>query len=251
MKRFCAKCGIEIGMFEVSSLGNLCPNCYMEVHGIAAPPREVPLTICRKCYSVKFRNRWLPIDLSSEKSVENMIHAIKGVVEKAFGFKVLVVLTPQDVFRIVSGEQTTITITLNEKVHPLLKSKELSMNLDIKPSFSICSVCLKVAGKNFEATIQLRGFSNRELEKIKALVNKIIVERSGGSHNIQSGALWEEVDGGVDILLPSIDVARRISNIVKRMFNVQVKESYKDWGWDKSKGRHLRRLTILLRSRNA
>ncbi|MEM2214063.1 MAG: NMD3-related protein [Candidatus Nezhaarchaeales archaeon] len=251
MKRFCAKCGIEIGVFEVSSLGNLCPNCYMEIRGITVPPREVPLTICRKCYSVKFKNRWLPIDLSTEKSVENMIHAIRGIVEKAFNFKVFVALTLQDVYKIVSGEQTTVTITLDEKIHPLLKPKEMAINLDIKPNFSICPVCLKVTGKNFEATIQLRGFSNRELEQIKALVNKIIIERSGGSHNIQTGALWEEVDGGVDILLPSIDIARRISNIVKKMFNVQVKESYKDWGWDKSKGRHLRRLTILLRSRNA
>lgn len=252
MKRFCAKCGIEIGVFEASNLGNLCSNCYMKTHGITIPPREVSLTLCRKCYSVKFRNRWLPIDLSSEeKSIENMTYAIKGEVEKTCSFKVSVMLTPQEIYRIVSGEQTTIIITLDEKIHPLLKSKEASTILDVKPHFSICPVCLKVVGKNFEATIQLRGFSDRELEQIKALANKLIVERSGGSHNIQTGAVWDEVDGGVDIMLPSIDIARKISNLVKRVFNVQVKESYKDWGWNKSKGRRFRKLTILLRSRNA
>ncbi|MEM4653349.1 MAG: NMD3-related protein [Candidatus Nezhaarchaeales archaeon] len=251
LKRFCAKCGTEIGMFEASNLRNLCSNCYMEMYGVLAPPREVSLTLCRKCYSVKFKNRWLPIDLSSEKSVENMVYVIRGMVEKTCDLNVSVKLTHQDVYRIISGEQITITITFDERIHPLLKPRETSMSLDIKPSFSICPVCLRVIGKNFEAIIQLRDFDDKELEQIKALVNKLILEMSGGSHNIQTGAVWEEVDGGVNVLLPSISIARRISNIVRKTFNVQVKESYKDRGWDKSKGKRLRRLTILLRSRNA
>lgn len=252
MKRFCAKCGVEIGIFEVSKLENLCSNCYMKTHGIAIPPCELSLTLCRKCYSVKFKNRWLPIDLSSEeRSIEKMVHVIKAEVERVCNFKVSVMLTPQEVYRIISGEQTTITITFDEKVHPLLKPREASMSLDVKPHFSICPICLKVVGKKFEATIQLRDFSDKELEQIKALANKLIVERSGGSHNIQTGAVWEEVNGGVDIMLPSIDIARKISSLVKKTFNVQVKESYKDWGWDKNRGKHLRKLTILLRSRNA
>ncbi|MCC6042768.1 MAG: 60S ribosomal export protein NMD3 [Candidatus Verstraetearchaeota archaeon] len=252
LRRFCAKCGTRISLAEASSLGNLCPSCYAEVHGTVALPREIPLTFCRKCLSVKVRGRWLPIDLSSEEAVvERINHAIKSEVERSCCFEVSISLTPREAYEILSGEQVVVTVTLSEDARRPLKVRGTPKNLDVRPQFSICPTCLKVVGKKFEATIQLRGFDEGELERIKSLVNKLIVERSGGSHNLQTGAVWEEVDGGVDIKLPSIDAARKIANLVKKNFDVQVKESFKDSGWDRSRGKPLRKLTILLRSRNA
>jgi NMD protein affecting ribosome stability and mRNA decay len=251
LRRFCARCGVEISLAEASSLGNLCPRCYAEVHETLALPQAISLIFCRKCYSVKVRGRWLPIDLSSEEiTVKRISQAIRSEVERPCSFKMSISLTPREAYEILSGEHIVVIITLDESAHPHLKTKGVQKNLNVRPQFSICPTCLKIAGKKFEATIQLRGFDGEELEQIKSLVNKLIVERSGGSHNLQTGAVWEEVDGGVDIKLPSIDMARKIANLVKKSFDVQVKESFKDSGWDKSKGKPLRKLTILLRSRN-
>jgi NMD protein affecting ribosome stability and mRNA decay len=242
LRRFCAKCGAKISLAEASRLGNLCPSCYAEVHGTVALPRGVSLTFCRKCFSVKVRGRWLPIDLSSEEViVERISQAIKSEVERSCGSKVSVSLMPREAYEILSGEQVVATMTLG---------KDAQKNLDIRPQFSICPTCLKMVGKKFEATIQLRGFGEGELERIKSLANELIVERTGGSHNLQTGAVWEEVNGGVDIKLPSIDLARKIASLIKKSFDVQVKESFKDSGWDRSRGKPFRKLTILLRSRN-
>lgn len=251
MERFCARCGTRIGFFETTKLGNLCSKCYVEVYKAEVPLRELSLTLCRKCLSLKFKGRWLPLDLSSEEGIiEKFVYVIKSEVERLYKLEALPILTPQEAYKILSGEEITLTVTFKEKVHPSLESIEETKSLEVKPHFSICPICLKMVGKSFEATIQLRGFSDGELEQIKTIVNKLIVERSGGSHNIQTSAVWEEVDGGVDVKLPSIDLARKITSIVKRSFDVKVKESYKDSGWDKSRGKPLRKLTILLRSRN-
>ncbi|MEM4577115.1 MAG: NMD3-related protein [Candidatus Nezhaarchaeales archaeon] len=252
MERFCARCGAKIGFFETAKLRNLCSRCYLEVYKADISLREVSLTLCRKCLSVKFKGLWLPLDLSSEEEViEKFIYVIKSEVERACKLETSLTLTSQEVYKILSGERITLIINFREKVHPSLESIEESRSLEVKPRFSICPVCLKMVGKSFEATIQLRGFSSKELEQIKAIVNRVIVERSGGSHNIRTSAIWEEVDGGVDVKLPSTDLARKIANIVKKSFGVKVKESYKDSGWDKSRGKPLRKLTILLRFRNA
>jgi len=252
LRRFCAKCGAEIGLAEASSLGNLCPSCYAEVHETVALPREVSLVLCRKCLSVKVKGRWLPVDLSSEKTVaERVRHAIKSEVERSCGVKVSPSLTPQEAYEILSGGEVAVTMTLSEQGGLPAKTREAPRTLGVRPQLSICPTCLKISGKKFEATVQLRGFDDKELERIKFLVNKLIVERSGGSHNVQTGAIWEEVDGGVDIKLPSIDVARKIASLIKKNFEVQAKESFKDSGWDRGRGRPFRKLTILLRSRNA
>ena len=252
LRRFCARCGAEISLAEASGFGNLCLSCYAEVHGRVTLPQEVSLTLCRKCFSVKVRGRWLPVDLSSESAmVERISSAIKSEVERSCDLKVFVSLTPQDAYEILSGDQVAVTMTFSEGAHPLLKARGASRTLDVRPQFSICPTCLKMVGKKFEATIQLRGFDDKELERIKFLVNKLIVERSGGSHNVQTGAVWEEVDGGVDIKLPSIDLARKIASLIKKNFKVKMKESFKDSGWDRSRGKLFRKLTILLRSRNA
>jgi len=251
LKRFCAKCGADIGLFEVTSLGNLCLKCYMEVHRIAGPPRTIAMTICRKCFSIKVKGKWQPLDLSSEETTTLRVsQAIKSELERVCKLKMDISLTPQDAYRLLSGEQITVRTTLNERIHPSLEPVVEFRDIDVKCSFSICPTCFKIMGKRFEATIQLRGFSAKELDQIKSLINKLILDKSGGSHNIQTGALWEEVDGGVDVKLPSIDVARRIASAVKKHFKVQTKESYKDVGWDRSRGKPLRKLTILLRSRN-
>jgi|GEM_PF-1495074 len=252
LRRFCAKCGAEISLSEASGFGNLCPTCYANVHGVAVLPQEVSLTLCRKCFSVKVRGRWLPVDLSSEgAAVERIRHAIESEVERSCDLKVFVALTPQEAYQILSGKQVAVTMTFSEEVRPLLKVREALRTLSVRPQFSICLTCLKMVGKKFEATIQLRDFDDEKLKRIKFLVNKLIVERSGGSHNVQTGAVWEEVDGGVDIKLPSIDLARKIAGLIKKNFKVQMKESFKDSGWDRSRGKPFRKLTILLRSRNA
>ncbi|MHC1601563.1 MAG: NMD3-related protein [Candidatus Nezhaarchaeales archaeon] len=251
MKRFCARCGADIGLFEATNLGNLCLKCYMEVHKIAEPPRMITMTVCRKCFSIKFKGKWQPLDLSSEESTISRVNqAIISEIERACKLKMDVSLAPQDVYKLFSGEQITVKATLNEKIHPSLEPIIESRDIEVKCVFSICPTCLKIVGKRFEATIQLRGFNTRELDQIKSLINKLILDKSGGSHNIQTGAVWEEVDGGVDVKLPSTDIARKIVSVVKRHFKVQMKESYKDAGWDKSRGKPLRKLTILLRSRN-
>jgi len=252
LRRFCAKCGAEISLAEASSLRNLCPSCYAEVHGTVTPPQEVSLTLCRKCFSVKVRGRWLPVDLSSEEAVvERISRAIKGEVEKSCDLKASISLTPREVYGILSGAQVAVAMTFSEEARLSPKAREALRTLEVKPLFSICPTCLKMVGKKFEATIQLRDFDDKELERIKLLVNKLIVEKSGGSHNVQTGAVWEEVDGGVDIKLPSIDLARKIASVIKKNFKVQSKESFKDSGWDRSRGKPFRKLTILLRSRNA
>ncbi len=252
LRRFCAKCGAEISLDEALSLRNLCPSCYAEVHGAVTLPRGVSLTLCRKCLSVKVRGRWLPVDLSHEEAVvERMAHAIKSEVERSCNLEASVSLTPQEAYGILSGDQVAVTMTFGEETRLPSRARETPRILDVKPHFSICPICLKMVGKKFEATIQLRDFADKELEQIKLLVNKLIVEKSGGSHNVQTGAVWEEVDGGVDIKLPSIDLARKIANTIKKNFKVQVKESFKDSGWDRRRGKPFRKLTILLRSRNA
>ena len=251
MKRFCARCGADIGLFESANLGNLCLKCYMEVHKLSEPPRTISLTICRKCYSIKLKGRWQAVDLSSEDSTTSKLtQAIISEIERSCKLKIETSLTSREAYRLLSGEPITIKATLSGKVHPALEPLITSKDIEVKCDFSLCPTCLKISGKQFEATIQLRGFDEKQLEQIKFMINKLIVDRSGGSHNIQTGAVWEEVDGGVDVKLPTADIARRIASLVKRHFKVQVKESYKDAGWDKSKGRPLRKLTILLRSRN-
>ena len=251
MKRFCARCGAEIGLFEAANLENLCTKCYLEVHGPPRPPSTVNITLCRKCYSVKFRGKWHPLNLTSDSSVASRLaRAVESEVERACGLKLRATMTPSEAYSLISGEPVLVKIELEEKVHPSIEPLVKTHTVEVKCSFSICPTCLKVAGKRFEATVQLRGFSLEELERIKVMVNRLILERSGGSHNIQTGASWEEVEGGADIRLPSADMARRIANAVKRNFNVQVKETYKDAGWDRSRGRPWRTLTILLRARN-
>jgi len=59
----------------------------------------------------------------------------------------------------------------------------------------------------------------------------------------------EEQRAGIDIYIASKDAARHLASELRKEFNLKMRETHEQYGWDKARGQPKTRLTILLAQR--
>ncbi len=88
------------------------------------------------------------------------------------------------------------------------------IKFEVKTKKEICVACSRFAGGYYESVLQLRGFSQEEIEKIFSF--------------IQEEFRFEKTKHGIDVYLMHKPLAEKIARKIKRIFkNIEIKKSYK------------------------
>jgi nonsense-mediated mRNA decay protein 3 len=113
-----------------------------------------------------------------------------------------------------------------------------------------CDRCSRIAGKYFQSTVQIRGNSKRdpsrqEMDECKRIAEAAAESGYHGGDQLSFIQEIKEVKGGLDLVLGSTQLGRRLGKAVKERFGGTILESCKLVGRKDMRGVY--RSTILVR----
>lgn len=212
MRKFCFACGKSTDELE----GGRCRECSGK-DVLVSLPKRIEVVACAKCEKMLFKNRWT--DFNLERIVADAAKTsarISKIEAKAERKK----LTADFVLEADSG-----------------KEKKETHEAVFHTNRVICSSCSRRFSGYYEAVLQLRGFSEGELERLSDVLG--MIER-------KSFYRIKEVPGGFDIKIGNKLVVDSAAKEVRTKFpKVEMKKSAKIV--TKIDGRDVHRKFILLR----
>lgn len=165
MRKFCFECGKKTGELE----GGLCWKCSGK-GALAGLPKRMEAVACAKCGKMLFRNKWMEFNLGRIVGDAAKTSAkIKKIEARAEGKK----LKANFVLETAAGNEKT------EAHETVFHANKI-----------ICPYCSRKHSGYYEAVLQLRGFGEGDLEKMKGILDNI--ER-------KSFYRIKEVRGGFDV----------------------------------------------------
>lgn len=238
--RFCPKCGKALA--EPSSAGpsrnlisaretknlieGLCPDCFVARTGVFLP-KGAGIKVCKKCGMINIEGLWVKSDYPAEHHLEQILISKLKLPEGAF----LESLAIED----LKTGLVKVTYSLGGKKF----IQNSSITLEIKKF--VCPNCSRQAGKSYVGVLQIRAKTN---------IHKFVDDVLNFSEKYKSNIVKaEENKSGVDIQMLSKDAARHLASELRKKFNLKMKESHKQYSWDKTKSRPKSRVNILLTQR--
>ncbi len=197
----CVVCGKE-------SEYRICGECLVEREKIAEL-EKFNLELCTKCNSVRIGKEWLRIDL--EKAVKRLI------------IQNLRVSPNFDVHEVKLAEKFAI-------LKGILNGDLVEFSLPLRYSVRriTCPRCSRESGGYYESIVQIRAFKRplrkEEIERIKEIVNRSIMETDGEKDFISK---FEFQRNGVDFYLGSRKLGEKVSRRIAEEFGGKISESRK------------------------
>jgi len=214
--RFCPKCGKE-----AKELNNgLCAKCYYKDTNIIIP-REIVLTICRKCNSILSKGKWIKTDSWKLHLTEELIKRIK----LPKGMKL------ENIKIVETGEEGSVRLWLAINDEVFTESRKISLIVREK----LCSTCNVKKSKQWNSKIQLRA-NEQLIKKILKILPRDYVTRI------------KPVNNGIDIYFSDKDKSKAFARKMKSNYNLKSKSSFEQRGWDRSKNTSHKLPVILLKS---
>ena len=131
----------------------------------------------------------------------------------------------------------------------LFRSSE-QCEIPVRIKLMACDRCSRMAGKYFQSTVQLRGntvrsMTEREIEECKKTAQDMADSGYHGGDHLSFIQEMKEVKGGLDIILGSTQLGRRMARAFVERFGGKLLETAKLVG--KKDSRNVYRSTLLVR----
>ena len=230
----CPRCG------EPSPLG-LCDRCRLGMAVLLQTPDAVEVTACPVCGSHLVRGRWE----KGDKPIEDLISDAVGE-----GIRIHQDLMDPEISISVDKKNATqyrVTVTLSGKFGEIPAEEERTVEATVRRA--TCERCSRMAGKYYEATVQVRGSTAspapeelEEARKIAERATEAAFERGDRLSFIQETKV---VKGGIDLVVGSTHQGRYIARAIQDRFGGTSGESYKLVG--AKDGKNIHRTSILVR----
>ncbi|HTX61104.1 MAG TPA: 60S ribosomal export protein NMD3 [Methanobacterium sp.] len=235
---FCPRCGKTDELLS----GGLCLSCFLEDFRLISVPDVINLTICTQCGSIQKKSRWYDSHLTIEEKAAETI--IEHVEESKSVVDVHITLELEN----VRGSTLEYVLSVIGKVQGRELSQEYLVKVEVNKS--VCNECSKYASGYYEAVIQLRA-DNRVLTSVEiASADDILrkrLEKLSQNNRMAYITQRAEIKEGVDYYIGSLKAARKLTDFLKNSLGGVVNESPRLMGHDKSAGKDLYRIWILLR----
>lgn len=212
MRKFCFICGKKTDKLA----DGRCEDC-MKGCAFVDMPGRIEVIQCNKCKKMFFNNRWT--DFNIEKVVESSYKA-RGKVEK--------------VKAEMEGRKVIATFILTPDSTD--KEVEETHEADFHINKVICPMCSRKHSGYYEAVLQLRGFGENDLEKLKGVFD-----------NLERKTFYriKEVKGGFDVKVGNKLVVNTAAKDIRKKFPSEMKKSSSIV--TKIDGRDVHRKFILIR----
>ena len=236
MQAICPRCGQP-------TEDGLCPQCLQETTELVSCPNQVDVVICSACGSQQINGKWqlpgtLPLqDLAAQAAVDAVwIH--KEMIQPEIDVDLKVSGATRYLARIEVRGSFRETDSL------------VQCEIPVRIKKVACERCSRMAGKYFESTVQLRGSSERainqrEIEESKKMARDMADSAYRGGDQLSFIQEMKEVKGGLDIILGSTQLGRRMAKAFVERFGGRLLETAKLVG--RKDNRDVYRTTLLVR----
>lgn len=237
-KAFCPRCG-KTGDELFSGI---CRSCFIEDLDLITVPDNINLTTCTQCGSIQKKGRWYDSNLQVEDQAFEVILEHVEVDENVSDVEIAPELEN------IRGSIFEFIVKVNGQVLGEPVSQDFLAKVVVNKA--VCSDCSKYASGYYEAVIQLRA-DERSLspEEIRAadedLQNRLL--KLSQKNRMAYISQRAQIKEGIDYYIGSYKAARKLTESLKNKLGGVVNESPRLMGRDKSTGKDLYRIWILLR----
>lgn len=238
---FCPRCG-KTGekLFH-----GLCRSCFIEDFSLISIPDEINITTCTQCGSIQKKGRWYDSNLTvKDQAAETILEHVEVPPE---------VSNLQIVPELGNILGSTFEFIIKVKGDVLGEKISQEFLVKVKVKKNVCNECSKFASGYYEAVIQLRADertpSPEEIQKADDILkNKLNTLLKDNRMAYISEKV--EIKEGIDYYIGSYKAARKLTESLKNGLGGLINESPRLMGHDKSRGKDLFRIWILLRLPN-
>ena len=204
MEKFCPRCGKTVD--KLFGPRKVCIDCFRDTQDFVELPDEIRFEQCSVCGNYRIKNVWKEFE-SDEKLVFDVLGQYeKENVEMGASFR-------------RQGEIYDVNVVMEKEVNGEIvrQVKELEM----VPEKTQCMKCSRFHGGYFEAILQIRGKINQDIfgNMMEFAGRKTSEDRSNFVSNV------EEIHGGYDVYVSSMNMLRSLLNFLKDDFGVEEKWS--------------------------
>ncbi len=236
MQSACPKCG------QPAQQG-LCPQCILESTELLGFPDQVEVTICSVCGSRQTKGKW---QIPDSRSVEQL--ASQAAVDSLWFHKEF----ERPKIEIEIGKVGATRYLARASVTGSFKGLAVQRRFEIPVRIKLvaCDRCSRMAGKYFQSTVQVRGnrvreLSRQEMEECKRTAESLADSGYRGGDQLSFIQEIKEVRGGLDIVLGSTTLGRRLARALQERVGGRLLESCKLVG--RKDSRDVFRSTLLVR----
>jgi nonsense-mediated mRNA decay protein 3 len=221
----------------------LCRECTLQATRLFSSPDVAEVVVCSICGSRQAKGKW---QLPDGRSVEEL--APQAAADALLLHKELEEPKIELDLRKVGATRYLAKINIYGSFKGQSISEECEIPVRIK--LVACDRCSRMAGKYFQSTVQLRGnetrsLTEREIEECKKMARDMADSGYHGGDQLSFIQEMKKVKGGLDIILGSTQLGRRMARAFQERFGGKLLETAKLVG--KKDSRNVYRSTLLIR----
>ncbi|MDR0911537.1 MAG: hypothetical protein LBM96_02920 [Methanobrevibacter sp.] len=240
---FCYECGAE----EENLMDGLCKKCFLKTFSILTIPSEIVVKVCAHCNSKFVSGNWVDPFIAEEEIIYRVIEdniVLNPIFDSPFDDNLIIDM------KILQMRGTIAECFICARA--LVYDEDISEKhyFNVRLNKDVCPVCSKRNSGYYEAVIQLRA-DNRQLKDEEiAKVDEIIVKTLDKLFNKDKLAYIAQkatLKEGIDYYVGSLKSAKKLTNKIKEELGGLTNESPRLISEDKSTGKGLYRIWILIR----
>lgn len=236
MQAICPRCGS-------TSDDGLCSQCIRETTRLVSPPDVVEVILCSVCGSQQIKGKWL---LPNSRSIEEL--ASSAAADAVWLHRDLEGPDIEVGLKVAGATRYIAQIHVRGR----FMGREVSETLEIPVRVKriACDRCSRIAGKYFQSTVQLRADTSRSIEprdmvECRKMAQEMADSGYHGGDQLSFIQEMKEVRGGLDIILGSTQLGRRMARAFVERFGGRLLETAKLVG--RKDNRDVFRSTLLVR----
>lgn len=227
--KFCPKCGEE----NPDLYKGLCFQCYKEENKFLKAPEKLNVTECRECGHLRDEIKWKkPSNELLKKMIKKKLDTDLESSEYAVDLR-----KDKAIIKVKGKADSEGMIDIEE-------SKEIEFDFNK----ILCPICRRKNSKDHRVKIQLRRRQNHDKDKYED-INAYIIRETQKKLEKDNRALasWErDTEEGKNYYYGYREIGKEICDKVNRKFNLKVKESVTNAGYD-NRGKRKARYTYCIR----
>lgn len=232
---FCVKCGIDCEVV----IDGLCTDCFLDGRTLSVLPHHVDLHKCANCGDFNLSEQWIQKDL--QEAIEDAAIDALEIIKEGRIREVAAGASELD----ASNYSVTVEALLDVKGYETTTEATTIVRL----KNTVCRRCSRYLGSYYESILQIRFCEkNPTVDQIFEVIGR--VENYVAQHAKTNRELFiskiEQVPGGADIYLSSIQLGKALSKILSDAYFAETKEAAKLVGRTDD-GQDLYRVTYLVR----
>jgi len=231
---FCVKCGLDGETFD-----GLCMTCFLNGKQLLMLPEHVDLERCTSCEEFRIGRYWVKKTMkkASEDVALDTMYVIDGMRIRSAGA--------------LAKKQDDRNYSVNVDIDGEMKGTEVTASAEtvVRIKNTVCQKCSRQLGNYYEATIQIRSGTKELTNELRDETVRYVtsrVENLSAENRQFFITKVQEVQGGVDILLSSISLAKMLTKELADNYCAESKESSKLVGKTPD-GQDMYRMTYLVR----